>query len=65
MFIAMNRFRIAPGREAEFIEVWRQRATTFALVVGGRHMAPKVRQVEVQKGLTVRTIQSPPSNSHH
>ena len=25
MFIAMNRFRIAPGREAEFIEVWRQR----------------------------------------
>lgn len=25
MFVAMNRFRIAPGREAEFEEVWRMR----------------------------------------
>lgn len=25
MFIAMNRFRIALGREDEFVEVWRQR----------------------------------------
>ena len=25
MFIAMNRFRIAVGREQEFIEVWRKR----------------------------------------
>lgn len=25
MFIAMNRFRIARGREQEFIETWRQR----------------------------------------
>lgn len=25
MYIAMNRFRIKPGREQEFIEIWRQR----------------------------------------
>ena len=25
MFVAMNRFRIAPGREAEFEAVWRMR----------------------------------------
>lgn len=34
MFIAMNRFRIAPGREAEFIEVWRQRDSRLADVPG-------------------------------
>jgi len=34
MFIAMNRFRIAPGREAEFIEVWRQRDSRLAEVPG-------------------------------
>ena len=34
MFIAMNRFRIAPGREAEFIEVWRQRDSRLAGVPG-------------------------------
>jgi heme-degrading monooxygenase HmoA len=34
MFIAMNRFRIAPGREAEFIEVWRQRDSQLASVPG-------------------------------
>lgn len=25
MFIAMNRFRITPGREQDFIEMWRRR----------------------------------------
>ena len=25
MYIAMNRFRIAPGREEDFLEVWRNR----------------------------------------
>ncbi len=25
MFIAMNRFRIAPGREADFERIWRER----------------------------------------
>ena len=25
MFIAMNRFRIAPGREDDFEQVWRER----------------------------------------
>ena len=25
MYIAMNRFRVAAGREAEFVEVWRKR----------------------------------------
>ena len=34
MFIAMNRFRIAPGREAEFIDVWRQRDSRLADVPG-------------------------------
>lgn len=34
MFIAMNRFCIAPGREAEFIEVWRQRDSRLAEVPG-------------------------------
>jgi heme-degrading monooxygenase HmoA len=36
MFIAMNRFRIAPGREAEFIEIWRQRDSRLASVPGFR-----------------------------
>lgn len=34
MFVAMNRFRIAKGREAEFIEVWRQRDSRLADVPG-------------------------------
>ena len=37
MFIAMNRFRIAPGREAEFIEVWRARDSRLADVPGFRN----------------------------
>ena len=36
MFIAMNRLRIAPGREAEFIEVWRQRDSRLNEVAGLR-----------------------------
>jgi heme-degrading monooxygenase HmoA len=34
MFIAMNRFRIAAGREEEFIEVWRRRDSRLAEVPG-------------------------------
>ncbi|HEX5355460.1 MAG TPA: antibiotic biosynthesis monooxygenase [Aquabacterium sp.] len=34
MFIAMNRFRIARGREEEFIDVWRQRDSRLAGVPG-------------------------------
>jgi heme-degrading monooxygenase HmoA len=34
MFIAMNRFRITAGREADFIEVWRQRDSRLAGVPG-------------------------------
>lgn len=34
MFIAMNRFRIAAGREAEFIEVWKRRDSQLATVPG-------------------------------
>ena len=34
MFIAMNRFRIAPGREEEFIQIWRQRDTYLQDVPG-------------------------------
>lgn len=29
MFIAMNRFRIALGKEAEFEEIWKQRETNL------------------------------------
>lgn len=34
MFIAMNRFRIAPGREQEFIDIWKNRDTHLAEVPG-------------------------------
>ena len=34
MFIAMNRFRIAPGAEADFEEVWRTRDSHLKTVPG-------------------------------
>lgn len=34
MFIAMNRFQVARGREPEFEEVWRSRDTQLASVPG-------------------------------
>lgn len=34
MFIAMNRFQVARGREAEFEEIWRSRDTQLASVPG-------------------------------
>ncbi len=34
LFIAMNRFRIIPGREDEFVEIWRQRDSHLAQVPG-------------------------------
>src|SRR3569832_2984544 len=34
MFVAMNRFKIAPGKEAEFIEIWRNRETHLDQVPG-------------------------------
>jgi len=34
MYIAMNRFRIAPGREDEFINIWKNRETHLADVPG-------------------------------
>jgi heme-degrading monooxygenase HmoA len=36
MFVAMNRFRIARGREQEFLEIWRQRDSHLAGVPGFR-----------------------------
>jgi heme-degrading monooxygenase HmoA len=36
MYIAMNRFRIARGREEEFIEMWRQRESHLEEVPGFR-----------------------------
>lgn len=36
MFIAMNRFRIKPGCEEEFLEIWRQRDTHLEGVPGFR-----------------------------
>lgn len=34
MFIAMNRFKIAAGREQEFIDVWKNRQTYLDTVPG-------------------------------
>jgi heme-degrading monooxygenase HmoA len=34
MFIAMNRFRIALGKEDDFIEIWKQRETYLDQVPG-------------------------------
>jgi heme-degrading monooxygenase HmoA len=34
MFIAMNRFRIAPGSEDEFVNIWRNRETYLESVPG-------------------------------
>ena len=34
MYIAMNRFRIAPGSEAEFIEIWKGRDSFLKEVPG-------------------------------
>ena len=34
MFIAMNRFRIAPGRETDFIEMWKKRDSYLDEVPG-------------------------------
>lgn len=34
MYIAMNRFQIAPGREEDFLEVWRQRDSHLSDVPG-------------------------------
>ncbi|SFI38880.1 antibiotic biosynthesis monooxygenase family protein [Albimonas pacifica] len=34
MYIAMNRFRVAPGRGAEFEEVWRRRDSRLREVPG-------------------------------
>lgn len=36
MFIAMNRFRIAPGRESDFEELWRNRESHLDQVPGFR-----------------------------
>ena len=34
MYVAMNRFRIAPGREDEFVSVWRERDSYLDEVAG-------------------------------
>ena len=36
MYIAMNRFRIVPGREQEFIDIWRNRDSHLNEVPGFR-----------------------------
>jgi len=36
MFIAMNRFRVSPGREEEFIQVWRERESFLDQTTGFR-----------------------------
>ena len=34
MYMAMNRFKIAPGREQEFIDIWKNRGTQLESVPG-------------------------------
>lgn len=34
MYIAMNRFRIAPGRETDFIDIWKNRESNLDTVPG-------------------------------
>jgi heme-degrading monooxygenase HmoA len=53
MFIAMNRFRIAAGREAEFIEVWRQRDSRLAEVPGFRSFSLLQGASDIQATLFV------------
>lgn len=36
MYIAMNRFRIAPGKEGDFIDIWKTRDTHLESVPGFR-----------------------------
>jgi len=36
MYIAMNRFRIVPGKEKEFIEIWKNRDSHLNEVPGFR-----------------------------
>lgn len=51
MFIAMNRFKIAPGFEAGFEKVWRERDTYLSEVPGFRSFALlKGGTVEVADG---------------
>jgi heme-degrading monooxygenase HmoA len=39
MFVAMNRFLVAPGRESDFEERWRNRETFLSDVSGFMHFA--------------------------
>lgn len=34
MYIAMNRFKIAPGKETQFIDIWKNRETHLETVPG-------------------------------
>jgi heme-degrading monooxygenase HmoA len=51
MYIAMNRFRIAPGREEDFLEVWRNRDSHLEEVPGFKQF--KMLQGESQEDHTV------------
>lgn len=51
MYIAMNRFRIAPGREEDFLEVWRNRDSHLDEVPGFQQF--KMLQGESQEDHTV------------
>ena len=51
MFIAMNRFKIAPGFEAGFEQIWRERDSYLSEVPGFQSFALlKGQQVEVPDG---------------
>ncbi|BBI71701.2 hypothetical protein HAALTHF_15300n [Vreelandella aquamarina] len=51
MYIAMNRFRIAPGREEDFLEVWRNRDSHLEEVPGFKEF--HMLQGESQEEYTV------------
>lgn len=37
MYVAMNRFHIAPGKEKDFIDIWKNRDTHLQSVPGFKH----------------------------
>jgi hypothetical protein len=45
MFIAMNRFRITPGRESDFEQIWRSRESYLEDVAGFREFHLLTRAV--------------------
>ena len=53
MFIAMNRFKIAMGREQEFIEIWKNRDSQLASVPGFKEFHLLQGESKAEEGYTL------------